>query len=508
MTGVITVLSRDRAYQLYAVLIILHVALVWILPHFPTQDGPSHVYNLVILHDLVAGGKDWGQYFTYELRAVPNLGFHLFAYPLFILFPPYVSERIFISLYILLGTVSVPVFLRTFGNRAMPLSFLSFPLLFNFSFMMGFYSFAIAVPCMLLAISAAWTVRKARYLRRFLILNPAGFALFFMHLIPFIIYLMSVCVICAVPVTGRDRTLRKMFQQVSVIAPSIMLCLYYLYENRGGPHPASSYTLSLSRFPELLVSLLVFSLDTFSRWQLAPWALLFLLLYVLAKSGWRNYGESPVPCDAKRVLIVLSLALLIVYFCLPVDFGGGDFFNQRLPWILLLLSLPLAGIPSSGVIHRYQTKIFPGIALLFFITNSVILKQQSNRIEEFLSGMRVPIPQGTFIATYKSGTKDWSRVDPLLHAASHYGIAKKCIDAGNYEPASAVSPVRFRETTPLLPRQDLIAFYPERIDWARYPAVRFILGWMVDEQNGPGLAKNFSPRMKEKRFSLWQRKPH
>jgi hypothetical protein len=506
MTKAIAELSRDRAFRAYAALTALHIALVWLIPHFPTQDGPSHVYNLVLLHDLVNGGRDWGRYFTYDFHAVPNLGFHLIAYPLIKLFPPYVTERIFISIYILLMTVSVPVFLRTFGNRAMPLSFLSFPLLFSFPFMMGFYSFTIAVPCMLLAMCAAWSLRTAPLTHRFFVLNLAGFGLFYMHLIPFIIYLLFICIMLTVSLLGRERPLWRQFPQVGLIAPSVMLFLYYLLTGRGGSHPESSYTLSLSRFLELLSSLMLFSLDTFSRWQLAAWIPLFLLVYLLAKTAWKDRGKSPDLRDGNRVLVFLSLTLLIFYFSLPVDFGGGDFFNQRFPWILFLLSLPLVKIPSSGVIGRFQMRIFPGIALLFFLVNSVILEQQSRRVDEFLSGMRADMPQGTFIATCKPVSKGWSRVDPLLHAASHYGIAKKCIDAGNYELSSALSPVRFRETAPPLPRQDYIAFYPDRIDWTRYPAVRFILGWKAHECGGPDLAKNFSLLMNEGRFSLWRRK--
>lgn len=498
---------RNRACTAYAFLIILHIALVWAIPHFPTQDGPSHIYNLSILHDLINGEGNWDKFFTWDLQAVPNLGFHLFAYPLISLLPPFIVEKVFISTYILLLCVSVPVYLRTFGNKELPLSFLAFPLIFNFSFMMGFYSFTLAIPFMLLAISAAWHFRSDSIMRRLLILNLAGFVLFFLHLIPFIIYLLAVCIMLALPAIDFKRPHRKQFRQFGIIAPSIFLCLFYLYGTQNGPSLTSSYTLSMSRFLELLTSLLVFSIDTFSRWQLLPWLPLFLLLYNLAKTGRRHRKAALTHRDRNRMLIFLTLVLLIIYFTLPTDFGGGDFFNQRLPWVLLILCLPLAEHPSSGFINRFQLVIYPGIATLFLLTNSIILGQQSARIEEFLEGMRVDIPRYTFIATYKPCTKDWARVDPLLHAASYYGIAKKCIDAGNYETASAISPIHFRHMIPTLPRQHIIAFYPNRINWAEYPAIKFILGWRVNECNGNVLSKNFKIVLKENRFSLWQRKP-
>src|SRR6266567_4661832 len=114
-------------FILFILLLTAHIGLVWVLPYFPTQDGPSHIYNLVILDDLLHGGKEWGSFFTYKLHAVPNLGFHLIAYPLLQFFPPLITEKIFVSIYIFLMGACGPFFLRSFDKPVFPLSFLVFP---------------------------------------------------------------------------------------------------------------------------------------------------------------------------------------------------------------------------------------------------------------------------------------------------------------------------------------------------------------------------------------------
>ena len=101
-------LNNGRLYY-YVFSLAVHIGIVWLLPYVPTQDGPSHIYNLVILKDLLNGGKEWGDYFTAQLFAVPNLGFHLIAYPLLSVFPPLIVEKIFISTYMVLLGVSVPL---------------------------------------------------------------------------------------------------------------------------------------------------------------------------------------------------------------------------------------------------------------------------------------------------------------------------------------------------------------------------------------------------------------
>ena len=110
--------NHDKLIIYYILLLIAHIGLIWWLPYIPTQDGPSHVYNLVILHDLLNGGSEWGDIFSYQLRAVPNLGFIFLGYPLLKFFHPLVVERIFLSLYVALMGASVPFFLRTFNKDA------------------------------------------------------------------------------------------------------------------------------------------------------------------------------------------------------------------------------------------------------------------------------------------------------------------------------------------------------------------------------------------------------
>ena len=114
---------KSTYIYLYTVLLFAHIGLVWFLPYFPTQDGPSHIYNLVILHDLLNGGKEWGEIFSYQLHAIPNLGFNLLTYPMLHFLHPLTAEKLFLSIYIVLMGCSIPFFLHVFNKPSMPLSF-------------------------------------------------------------------------------------------------------------------------------------------------------------------------------------------------------------------------------------------------------------------------------------------------------------------------------------------------------------------------------------------------
>ena len=92
----------DSRLYYYFVLLAAHIAVVWLSPYVPTQDGPSHIYNLAILKDLLNGGKDWGAYFTcaIECRTESGISYLLLSAPSF--FPPLIAGKIFISCYIVL----------------------------------------------------------------------------------------------------------------------------------------------------------------------------------------------------------------------------------------------------------------------------------------------------------------------------------------------------------------------------------------------------------------------
>lgn len=490
----------------YVALILLSIGLVWTLPYFPTQDGPSHLYNLVILRDLLHGGRIWGEYFTYELSATPNLGFHVVAYPLLAIFSPVVVEKIVVSLYIVLMTVSVPSFLRAFGATAMPLSYFVFPLLFNYAVMMGFYSFSLAIPCMLLSIALAWSVRERPLPQKALILNLAGIILFYLHLIPFSIYLIFLCILPLAASGVLWNKCRDLFLMLAVISPCLINAVYYLVQTPKEQGTLLSYTVSLSRFGDLAVAVLLFSLDTYSVWQLAPWACLAVMAYAGIRASFDGHSISEKNRDARHCLTLLLLVMTLVYFAAPKNFAGGSLFNERLPWVIFLLMLPLLVVAETGVLARFKIVLFPGLALFFLVVNGLVMHGESLRVEEYLAGMKWQIPRGALIAAYKEPNYSWSRIDPLLHAASYYGMEKECVDAGNYEAATPLFPVRFRPEMPQRPRTAQLEIFPSRIDWEEYPAIRYLLGWEVAEEDRTRLKENFTIVMEKKRFTLWQRK--
>jgi len=499
----------------YIFFLFAHLLLVWVLPYFPTQDGASHIYNLVILKDLINGGGEWGSFFTYQLRAVPNFGFTLICYPLLQVFSPLIVEKMFISFYIILIGSSTYFFLDTFNKRSLPFIYFVFPVIFNFTLLMGFYSYVISIPLFLIAFSISWKIQNRSTVRKFIFFNLSGIIIFYFHLISFTFFLLSLICITFVKSNEFKKNIYDQIELVFIMSPSLLVLFLYLAKSTKSFIPGFSYLSSLPRYIYLRNDLFFLSTVTFSPWQMFPGFILtglflcffILSVYILVKDpneGWIKIRDIK---SSDKVLICLSCFLLLIYLVTPFRFGDGDFFNQRFPWVIFLILLPLMRIDKKKFSERFVLVSTVSVAVLFFAFNSVILWQQSFKVQKFLSGLNAGLPKGAYVMTYKNRDPNagWPRVDVLMHGASYYGIFNGCVDIGNYETGLDYFPIKFKDATPRSPSMDQIGCKTETINWSNYPSVQYLLGWEIDKKDIKKLSKFFHVIYKEPPFSLWQR---
>jgi hypothetical protein len=487
----------------------VHVALVWLLPYFPSMDGPCHLYNLLILHDLLHGGNEWGTTFSYSLQPLPNYGFELLAYPLIHFFPPLVTEKIFLSIYIVIMSLAAPVLLRAFNRPLFPFAFLVFPIIFNHSLLMGFYSYVITVPLFIFAFSLAWAIRYSSILCKFICYNLSGIVLFYFHLIPSIFFLLSLASISvAESGNGHKKKIRDLFLLIVTISPFLLNLFFYFKKGSRRNFPDLSYLLSFKRISDLMADLLSFSTINLSPWQSVPGALFMALViamvYLALKEARQAKSNILKTHASEKTLLILASVFTLIYLLAPYSLGGGSCFNQRLPWVIFLIMLPLLRFPQA-TIFQHGTAIVAGLAVLFFASNAAILWSDNLKIERFLSGLHIDIPRGSFVMTYKTKLATSSRVDTLLHAASYYGIKKGCVDVGDYEASFDYFRIRFRKGISPIPPQEQISFAPTTINLAEYPSIRYLLGWETNNKERAELNNYYRVIYEDEPLTVWQR---
>ena len=502
-------LKADKTY--YALLLILHIGVIWFFSYFPTQDGPSHIYNLVILKELIEGGENWSNYFTYELKLIPNLGFLIVSYPLLQLFSPIVVEKIFLSIYIFLFGIAAPIFLKTFGKRLFPYIFLIFPVIFNYNLFLGFYSYSITIPFFLIIVSLSWKLRDIAVTWKFLWLNIAGLSLFFFHLIPFVFFVLWLAVIDLTRKITKKNKIYNLIKLQLIIFPSLSALLFYLIK-------AEKYSLdfshlgSLKRYSMLFLDLVSFSTLSLSKLQMFPAIPYIFIVIVFGYSTFKkNYfchkRSNLLAIDKnKEPLILLAITLTMIYFIAPFRFGNGSFLNQRFPWVIFLITLPCLEIPDTFFWKLYGTKILAFIVGIFFLFNVYVIYEENVKVQEFMvASKEVEFEPFEIVMTYKVLKNDWSRVDVLIHAASYFGIFKRVINCNNYEARSNYFPVKFRESIPHMPDSFQIIHMPYTINFEDYSSIKYILGWDLNKVDRYKIKKAFSLKWEKKRMTVWER---
>ena len=184
--------ARVRPVDAAAALCILAgLVPLWAVSHFPSVDGPVHVY-IVYLLDRLGDGGTIDAVFTGTTVLEPNLA----AYGLIWLFtqvaPFAVAEKLFVSTYWLIFAGSSLYLLGALGRRAIVTGLLILPFGLGYYFHSGFYNFILGQAIFLLV--AGYALRRIEHLRfpHLLVLSGAMLVLAFCHLVGVVMLLFFV----------------------------------------------------------------------------------------------------------------------------------------------------------------------------------------------------------------------------------------------------------------------------------------------------------------------------
>jgi hypothetical protein len=480
---------------LYLFFVAGQVAFIWWLPWFPTQDGPCHMYNLAILKDLRNGGQIWGQWFEQHLTLTPNMGFHIVTYPLLSFFSPESAEKIFISIALILFSSAIPFSLTLLGLRCFPWSFLVIPAFWSFSLAMGFYSFIVALPLLAVAMAVTISRRSAGLLTRFCILTALSALLFICHLIPFAC--LGLFVLISELADEKMSPGKRFTVAMFLLTPSAAALAWHLSVSSSSQH--LSAPVFLMRAPYLLADLLTVSTIFFSPLQAVSGVALAFLFSALL----RNYPASLRPTYCQKVYGIFALVIAILAVMAPPSPGGGNFFNQRLPTVVLLALIPLFASRHDHYQKQLRNSVIP-VIVLFMIITSLVVTQMSSVVAEYMSAQNQPLKKGSVILSFREPDLPYSRVDVLAHAVSHYAAPASLINAGNYQTEFDYFPVHYHpEIKAQIPSANQVNHHRTSLDFEKFSSIGYLVVW--DTVLPESALKRYSKLFQDKRVSVWSR---
>ena len=448
-------LSASLPAILATALLVAQVALPWSVKYFVTQDGPSHVYTAVMAGDVLIH-RTSVQRAVYHFRwgAIPNWTSTILLAMIASVVGVANAERIMVDICVVAGVLAFRYCARSFG--AVPGSFGP---LANFLFQtwflwLGFYNLCLGMAFLLVLVGYHIRNGCSVNLKSGAILCITTVIIFFTHLIPAALGILTILVItCWVPMESllTKRSVVQVAQTVAWMTPGLILLLLYA---AGKPRVRFN--------PGIVGAWEAFPLHVFATaagaiggQNLLKAGVLFLIAVAilgLRKSEWRS---------SKGALVVAALISFALYLLVPDEGLGGSMTKIRFAWAVYLLGGLVAA--SSLLLRRLTDPAAILIAFLLacnLVATFHALRVTSRAVEDYIAATDL-IPKGaTFVrlryptplAIERYSLRAMGR-DPLFHLDAFSAARIGSIDLSDYETLNPVFPVAQR--TRIAPAQQM-----------------------------------------------------
>ncbi len=430
----------------------IHLIPLWSNTFFPTQDGPSHIYNAHLFLQLL-DSDNWQvqQIFSLNIGWIPNSIAHIFfVIGLGLGIPVLIVEKIFVSLAIGLLPFSMSYVAGSFDKRAKLFSLIGFILAFHNLLHMGFYSFSISVPIALFTYGMWVRWHRELTTKRITLFLMMGMLCFLSHFSSFAVLIVMLTCSLVYSYTeeitlwyknrnkeGQHKTLYTRLKQLftqsvilcSLFAPGLVYQLMSKTTNSG--HFKGFNWLWHKLFDDAL-----FLTYTHDHSLIAHW---FWYLFILCLTIHLILRVVKRKAFERRDIIILSLFFLTyIYFDLPAQSNGGGWVNHRL-LIFVIIFIWLC-------LDRFPKFIQSAIAclILFISFQQLILFERDYKLlqhdlREFTDIAKYIEPHSIIKVDRNRGNSSKGiphhtlRVGPLLHAPCYAGLAIDAAYSENYE---------------------------------------------------------------------------
>jgi len=455
-------------HYLIIALFVIHLMPLWIFKYFPSQDGPSHIYNAKVL-------KEYHKHENYKLRDVFKLNLTIFpnwtSHPvmafLLYFFPPIVTEKILLTFCVGLLPLSLFYFLGAIDKRKMLFGLLGFLFAYHYLLLMGFYNFTFSVPLFFFALGYWWKHRNDMSVVNVIVLYLLMLLTYLSHIASYglllLVMLITACISwgsaairvgCSMirnsELTVRS-TIREFGRQLKPLAifggymlPAYFILVgYYLASPRegGGSHQSPEWIKDYFWGFKSLVY--------FTDWHIGVMKILlgFFALVGVLTVAYRIYKRQWLSETDQFAL--LAIIFTIMFIKAPWGLGPGGWINDRIHLYIFLLLSPWFVIEF----HRYLRY---GVAACMILISLVHLGRTTHdfyhidkEIAELTSGVDKMEPH----TTYQIRSTDWHAsesmgsikyVTPFVHSMAFYGLYEKDIGhLANYEANYNYFPINY-----------------------------------------------------------------
>lgn len=467
-------LSANPKKLIIALLVCAYLVPVWLYKYFPTQDGPSHLYNSQVLKEYRNPEYNFRDVYDLNLSLFPNWISHISLVALMNVFSPLTSEKVFLTIYIILFPLSIFYFLNSLHRGKDAAGFIGFLFIYNYLFLMGFYSFAISMPLFFFVLGYWWKNKDSVNVKKALLLSLLFLVIYFSHLMSYVVAVIAISILSVI--YYRKRIKEILITLACCIFPSGIPLLLYLPSSvllsRGAPK------IVLSRSPRLLrefVSMRIlvsYSEDQSKIAYLVSAFMLYLFIYTLWKEKIARKGSFLKRFTKKDIFLLVFFVLLSLYLILPWTLGPGGWINDRMAILASVLILAwFAEIDS-----RRWKRVFIALVVLLSLVNIVYIgyycKILNTELDEYMSGKEMIQKNKVILPFFFDIGGSSKRIRIIGNAANYYCLDNGGINLGNYELLFDYFPLKLKESfqTPVEGKNwvSTVHWRPAKVDICAY----------------------------------------
>lgn len=428
---------------------------VWSPSIVLSGDGPCHVYNVHILHDLLTKGSDsfFATYFDINKNPQANWLSHGILLILMQLFSAATSEKILVSAIMFLFLRGAILFTRRYQEIHNGILIGLFILVCQITLVRGFYNFSLGVALLPWSLWAHDRFQQEGYWKHGLRLVFITLFLFFAHPVS---YALSLLVASSQLLTtwlshfksvNAHAYLKRGLQTFVLHIPLLVTLLFFTSSQQTLPY---HWVKNWDFIGRLWLKGTSFQCYTTKEvWVLWPFMLILisLTMYLLIH---RFRGEKKLKSHDGLLLSLPFFFLL--YLFVPTDYAC-QLLEPRLQvyMVIVLFYWMSIELVAKRIIAILRFLFFGMMLVLIVLRFPIILQQDKvmkewRLLEPWLPEHAVLLPLNFRQAGIDENGNDINRrSDIFIHAADYLGVRKNILLLDNYEAHLSWFPLRFKD---------------------------------------------------------------
>ncbi len=430
------------------------LAQVWIPGYYLTGDGPCHLYNAGILHDIWGGRHTTFYSAFYRVMYDPNPNWFshiLLSLPMYFV-SGIVAEKLMLSVYIALLVGGFYMLMKKVRNEPSFWMLVIFLPVFNHTLAKGFYNFTLATAFFTwLVLSWLWFLEKRSNRNAIIFFCFAGLT-FFTQLLPFVFGVITCFGLVWSYAVGNVHTepsrpfsffLKNSLALGIFTAPFLALMFWFVSKEHGLGLQLRHHFF---RFNELVSLKYLISVSLRERFFTTLSGVTLVTLFVIALCRRFIGGFRFNKHDG---LLLSLLAVSVVYFFFPENFlSRAILITMRVQlFMFILMALAIAAVLPLNLKNAGGGVVFICFVCLSGIRLPVMLSAAEactdyNSAINFMKPNSVVLPLDFSPEGLDAKGKPISDCNYLFSHALHYGGMKKpLIFLDNYEALTGYFPL-------------------------------------------------------------------